>query len=280
MLLQTGETKNEAPTPEDVARAFDGPRDDDWSITLTRDNGDDYMDAMIDQGELWLECEIDDEFLQAISHVDDATAKAMFASFYEGGDGWRDMALWKDPAPEPGEPKKKPEIPIPVIAGGIAGLLFLITVFFLRGGWIVVLFALAFPGLIATAALNAMQKVKRAKSWTKSTGRILTSGLAAETINGKEVQVPRVEYEFPVGMSLHKVRGRTVSLAETVGPHGAAAILKRYTAGASVPVYYDPDDPHKSVLERDLPEKFQLVWVAVAVMVAVIFAGAWWFLLR
>jgi hypothetical protein len=65
-----------------------------------------------------------------------------------------------------------------------------------------------------------------------------------------------------------------------VGPHGADEVLKRYRPGVSVPVYYDPDDPHKSVLERDLPEKFQLVWVAVAVMVAVILAGAWWFLLR
>jgi hypothetical protein len=280
MLLQTGETKNEAPTPEDIDRAFDAPRDDDWSVTLTRDNGNDYMDAMIDQGELWLECEIDGEFLQAISHVDEAAAKAMFASFYEGGDGWRDMALWKDPAPEAGKAKKKPDIPVPVIAGGIAMVLFMATIIFLRGPWIVVLFALAFPGLIAAAAASAMQKVKRAKSWTKGSARIVSSGLVPQTINGKEVQVPRVEYEFPVGMSLHHVRGNTISLAETVGPHGAAETLKRYAVGASVPVYYDPDDPHKSVLERDLPQHFNLIWVAVAVLVALIFAGAWWFILK
>jgi hypothetical protein len=54
------------------------------------------MDAMIDEGDLWVECETDDEFVQAISHVDEAAAKAIFQSFYEGGDGWRDLALWKE----------------------------------------------------------------------------------------------------------------------------------------------------------------------------------------
>jgi len=275
MLLETGETKNEAPTPEDVARALEGPRDDDWFVTLTRDN-EDSMDAMIDSGDLWIECSTDDEFVQAISHIDEAAAKAIFQSFYEGGDGWRDLALWKEPGGKP----KKPEIPVPAIAGGIAVALFLFTVFVLGGGWIVVLFALAFPGIIAAAAATKLREVKQAARWTKSTGRIVSSGLATETVNGKEVQVPRVEYEFPVGMSLHKVRGRRVSLAETVGPHGADEVLKRYRPGVSVPVYYDPDDPHKSVLERDLPQHFNMVWVAVGVMVAVIFAGAWWFLLR
>ena len=180
MLLETGGTRNEAPTPEDVARALEGPRDDDWFVTLTRDN-EDYMDAMIDQGDLWIESTTDDEFVQAISHVDEAAAKALFQSFYEGGDGWRDLALWKEPAGKP----KKTEIPIPAIAGGIALAMFLITVFFLRGGWIVVLFALAFPGIIAAAAATKLREVKRAASWTKSTGRIVSSGLATETINGK-----------------------------------------------------------------------------------------------
>lgn len=274
MLLETAGNKNEAPTPEDVARALEGPRDDDWFVTLTRDN-EDYMDAMIDHGDLWIECVTDDEFVQAISHIDEAAAKAIFQAFYEGGDGWRDLALWKEPAAKP----KKKELPVPAIAGGVFTLLFLFVVFVLRGGWIVVLFALAFPGVIAAAAATKQREAKQAAAWTKASGHILSSGLATETINGKEVQVPRVEYEFAVGMSLHKVRGKRISIGES-GPHGADEVLKRYRPGTSVPVYYDPDDPHKSVLERDLPEKFHLVWVAVGVMVAVILVGTWWFMLR
>jgi hypothetical protein len=44
-----------------------------------------------------------------------------------------------------------------VIAGGIAVALFLFTVFVLRGGWIVVLFALAFPGNHRDAAATKLR---------------------------------------------------------------------------------------------------------------------------
>ena len=53
--------------------------------------------------------------------------------------------------------------------------------------------------------------------------------------------------------------------------------LKRYRAGTSVPVYYNPLDPRESVLERDLPPHFAWIWVLVAVLFAGSLAFAYWF---
>ena len=63
--------------------------------------------------------------------------------------------------------------------------------------------------------------------------------------------MPAVKYEFKAG-------GRTVDGTRIgIGDEGGLdieATLKRYPAGAEVTVYYDPRDPTKCVLERDLTQ--------------------------
>jgi hypothetical protein len=272
-LTTSGGMKVENPTADDIDRALAEPRDDDWYLNLARGD-DDYMEAMLDRGDLWLECEHDGEFLQAVSRLDDALAKSMLVSFADGASGWRDQALWRAPPKVP----KRQEIPIPVIAGGIAAVLLGAVIVAGSGPWMVVAFALAFPGVIATAALTKMREVKRAASWTKASGRIVRSEMGTETRQGKEVKVPVVEYEFSIGF--HPCRGTRISLAEIVGSHDAKALLARYRAGTAVPVYYDPADISKSVIERELPPYFQAIWIAVVVMLIAIAAGAYWFLIR
>lgn len=88
------------PTPEEIAAALAGPRGDDWSVTLWRGE-DDYIEAMLDQGDLWVETEVGGRFLQARSHVDEAAVRSMFLAFRDGGESWRDLAEWKEPTPAP-----------------------------------------------------------------------------------------------------------------------------------------------------------------------------------
>ena len=87
ILLKVGDKEIQEPGAQDIAAALAGPRDDDWYLTLHRGE-DDYMDVMIDAGELWVECEENGRFLQARSYVDEAAVKDMLLAFREGGAGW------------------------------------------------------------------------------------------------------------------------------------------------------------------------------------------------
>lgn len=278
--LEHGGNTIENPTDADIDRAIAGLRDDDWYLALHR-GGDDCMEAMIDAGDLWVEVTEGDRFAQARSRLDEGVVRSMLLSFRDGNEGWRDMALWKEPPPRKKDTLKGP-------AGMIAGLAIVLVSIGLvgavagKGGWIAVAFALAFPGIIAVAAVTKLAEVKAASSWTKAGGRITRSELATETRyvqkTPREVQVPRIEYEYTVGF--HKFVGRRVSLAEIIAGAQAKEALARYPVGTGVTVYYDPANPSDAVIERDLPPFVHSVWGLVAAMTAIILAAAWWFLIR
>ena len=263
------------PADADFDRLLSEPRDDDWFVALNR--GDDSMEVMIDAGELWVEVMEGDRFVQARSHIDEAVVRSMLVSFRDGDHAWRDLALWKEP-----EPAKKDTLKGP--AGLILGLvLTLVAIGILgiatgKGGWIVVAFALAFPGIIAVAALVKIGEARRAASWSKASGRITRSELATETRQGKEIQVPRIEYEYRVGF--HKLVGKRVSLAVVVAGVQAKEALARYPVGTGVAVYYNPANPSEAVIERGIPAFVHSVWGIVAVLTAGILFGAWWYLIR
>lgn len=276
VVLEAAGVETPDPAPGDIERALGGPRDDDWVVSLRR--GDDYMEAMIDGGGLWVECQDGERFLQARSRVDEETLRAMFLAFRDGSPGWRDLADWKEPPPaRRGSPPgivlgAALSIAFVVVAGVIAAI---VTG---KGGWIVLMFALLLPALIALAAAVKEAEARRAARWTKAQGRVVRSELVTEKRHGKEVRVPRVEYEFSVGF--HKYAGRRLSLAEVIAEPEAMAALARYPVGARVPVYYDPADPGQSVIERELPPFFKAIWGAVAALTALILAAGWHYLSR
>ena len=278
VVLRIGDRHVPDPTAEDIAKALAGPRDDDWIVTLDRGD-DDFMEVMLDQGDLWVEVEEGGRFLQARSHVDERTVSSMFLAFRDGGQEWRDLAEWKEPA---GVARSdKPPAIILGAAAGIGIVVFLgvgLAIFTGKGGWVVLMFALLFPAIIAMAAAVKMAEAQRAAKWTRANGRIVRSELVTEERQEKLVKVPLVEYEFTVGF--HRYRGKRVSLAEVIAGPDAVGTVARYPVGASVPVYYDPADPNKSVVDRDLPSFFRGVWVFVGVLTAAILAGGWYYLLR
>lgn len=267
----------ESPTDEDIARALEGPRGVNWSLSLYRGEDGDCMEAMIDAGELWVEATEGDVLLQARSELDPALVKSMLLSFRDGDHAWRDMALWKEPPPRKKETFKGPG---GLIVGLFAlfGILVLTAVVTSKGVLLAVGFALLFPGIIAIAAAFKVQEVKRAATWTKASGRITRSELATETRQGKQVQVPRIEYEYRVGF--HALIGRRINFAELIAGAQAKEALARYPVGTGVTVYYDPADPSEAVIERDLPAFMNAVWIVVGVLTAAILLVAGWYASR
>ena len=261
------------PSDADIDRVLALTRDNDWYVTLSRGE-EESMEVMLDAGDLWVEAEVEEKFLQARSYVDDATVRAMLIDFRDGGHQWRDLAAWAEPK---GKAKHPPKAALAF--GGAALVVFLalgITgIATDEGGWIGVAFALVLPVVIVIAVLVKLAEVKRAAAWTRTTARIVRSEMAKETRFDKQVEVPKVEFEYTV--KFHRFRGNRVSLGEYIsGPQ----VLQRYGVGSSVPAYVNPDDPTEAVLERDLPKFFGAIWVFVAALFAIIAAAAWWFLLR
>lgn len=276
-----GDTKVEDAKPQDIAHALAQPRDEDWYLIVSRgESEDDYIEVSTPDGKaLELVCEVGEEYLEAQSHLDPQAVEAILADFAAGGDAWRQMARWAKPPPAAARPPLPGTPPKPFIVAGIVwAVLFVGAMLFGRGALVAAVFGLAFPGIIAMAVLVKQREVKRAESWSKASARIIRSELVERTINGKEVKVPAVEYEFAIGMDFNKIRGNRISFAEVEGPHGAEERLAKYRVGSSATVYYNPADPRESVLERDFPAALaNATWAFVAVLTALILgAGYWW----
>jgi hypothetical protein len=276
MLEVDGQESKDEPTAEDIAAAIDGPRGEDFYITLHRGD-DDYMDVTEIRGDLCVEAEEGGTFLEARSHVDAAAAKAMMAAFAANRAEWRDLAAWA-------EPDRTPQsVPMAVRALVIASIVVAVgcvgTMIFTRnGGWFLLMLGLAFPIALAFVVLVKQEEVKRAAAWSKASGRVVRSEIGQEIRHGKTVVTPLVEYEFTVGF--HKYRGRRVSLGEMMSAGDAEQAIARYKPGTGVTVFHDPKDPRKSVLERDPPPYFNAVWGVVAVSAVAAIGLGYLFLVR
>lgn len=264
---------------EDIVHAVERkPRDEDFFLIVSSGD-DDFMEAIFeDEGTFAVECEEKGYYANSVSVVDEALLKSLFLSFFRGDGQWRTLCKWESPAPGAAATTKSwyetsKVLWIPAIIGPLVILLLWTR----RGEWLMVFFALAFPGLIAFATLRKLAEVKRASTWTKGSARILRSELLTVKRNDRDAQVPSVEYEFSVGF--HPFRGTRISIGEIMpGTPEVQAALKRYPVGGSATVYYDPANPKESVLERDLPQKFGMIWIFIAVIAVICVGGVVWFI--
>jgi hypothetical protein len=259
---------------DDIARAIDAkPLEEDWYASLTLAN-EDVMEAYLDKvGEPFtLDVEAGKQYLAAGSPVDVALLKEILASFLAGDDRWREMAQWHVPPP----PK-----PVSAIERRLGPWLIAIPIavtaliIFGQARWAIAAGLVALPIAFAGVILSKLREVKAAASWTRGTARIVRSEQVMEKRNDREVPAARIEFEYTV--TFDKYRGNRVSIGEIVpGSPEVAAALRRYPLGGTAPVYYDPKQPNSAVLERDLPQKFGLIWIMVAVVAVACIAGAWY----
>jgi Protein of unknown function (DUF3592) len=130
------------------------------------------------------------------------------------------------------------------------------------------------PGLIVVVAATVkLVEFRRASRYLAATGKVVKSKPETRRRDGRDGQfvvenVPGVAYAFEVCGK--KYRGERISVGEVAGNCTIETTLARYPVGKDVTVFYDPNDPSRSVLERDLPPGF---WKGMFIA-GVVFVGA------
>lgn len=145
---------------------------------------------------------------------------------------------------------------------------------------LLVIFGALMIGVLIVATLVKYLEVSKAQRWEQAPGRVLTSQARArkvrtvESRTGAEGGADRdvrnfaeVTYEYRVAGKTY--RGKRISIGEDLGDMAVEQRLARYPVGASVTVYYDPQQPDQAVLERNAPA---VVWRTLAILIAVCIA--------
>ena len=112
-------------------------------------------------------------------------------------------------------------------------------IFFLAG------LAILFTGI------RTYQRSKQAANWTTVTGMVTTSKVINPMGNERK-QYARIEYEYSVlGTSYvsNKINFAQLSGFNDTALGTAEEKVKKFPAGRSVTVYYDPQEPQRAVLE-------------------------------
>lgn len=102
--------------------------------------------------------------------------------------------------------------------------------------------------VVATAGMVGLQPAMRSLGWPSTQGEILSARVTRQ--DGRPHA--EVRYRYRAGETTFTGRrisyhgGRTLPGFPTEPPE---AVIKRYSPGAVVPVYYDPRSPDRAVLE-------------------------------
>lgn len=114
---------------------------------------------------------------------------------------------------------------------------------------IVVLAVLILGGVFGYILWRNKTAAAAAGSWPSVEGRITASTVTTRTEDGQTQHWPHVAYAYTVGGKDHAGTRVRFGLARE-GLAQAKALCARYPVGSRVPVFYDPADPSRSVLER------------------------------
>ncbi len=140
-----------------------------------------------------------------------------------------------------------------------------------------VVFGLALAGfgaIFLITVMRARQASQAAQAWITSAGRVISAKMNRSTVfshDGPRVSYePVIEYEYSV-MGV-QYQGRRIAFgADTLNHRQAQQVLDHYRPDAQVTVYYDPNRPAESVLERSA--KGAGVFTAVGLIFTIIGTG-------
>lgn len=117
-----------------------------------------------------------------------------------------------------------------------------------------------FVGVLLLATGVKLREVWRCRKWLTTSGRIVSSKVESRRRTGVGETAgtmgnyPSVTFDYTV-RGRHYT-GRRIGIGEQMADAGVEGVLDRYPQGAEVDVYYNPDNPEESVLERELPPDF------------------------
>jgi hypothetical protein len=126
--------------------------------------------------------------------------------------------------------------------------------------------------------LATLRKVSQVSVWPSTQGVVMGSSVEPRRRAEDEgpVDYPVVKYSYQVGGQAFQ-GSRIAPGPELSGP-GARQVAARYATGASVTVFYNPQNPADAVLEKSAPAKNWL-WFILVVFDCVICGAAplvWW----
>ena len=78
---------------------------------------------------------------------------------------------------------------------------------------------------------------------------------------GGYVNYPVVRYSYQVGGQT--LQGSRIAPGMEVGGSGAGKVISRYPLGAQVMVFYNPQNPSDTVLEKKAPAQFWLWFILI-----------------
>ncbi len=112
------------------------------------------------------------------------------------------------------------------------------------------LFSALAVGLILFG-LFTLRETSRSRGWAETTGRVISSGVNEYAGKGSRSYRPIVVYAYSAGAVRYmSTRISSAHSQGTADRNAAARVAARYPVGASVPVFYDPQDPEQAVLQR------------------------------
>ncbi|MCP3465939.1 DUF3592 domain-containing protein [Bradyrhizobium sp. CCGUVB23] len=147
-------------------------------------------------------------------------------------------------------------------------------------------FVVAVIAMLTAGTLMKFREVREVARWPKTSGLIVKSGSESRSIvthiepGGHSDSSQRrsrattevrnfaaVAFDYSVGGSHYT--GTRISIRADPGNVGVAETQARYPVGKKIDVYYDPENPRRSVLERDFPDgAFQFMVLPIVFLVA------------
>lgn len=117
-----------------------------------------------------------------------------------------------------------------------------------------------FDAIFLGFILYTRRKVAQAANWPSTLGTVTNSRIQMRSNSeGGSTSYPLVEYAYQVMGQPHQ--GSKVMPGPDIGGSGAHKVVARYPAGAQVMVYFNPDKPSESLLERSMPGFIKWFWI-------------------
>jgi ribosomal protein L21E len=150
--------------------------------------------------------------------------------------------------------------------------------------WFVYAMVLSPFALILLAVAYKYLQVRAARNWPSTPGKVVVSASEVRTVevlddqrsdhkSSEQRNFANIVYQYSVrGQSL---TSNHVAIGEDRGNVDVAGTLARYPVGKAVAVYYNPNHPQQSVLERDLPKGTGgCLAISSVIVLLIVFGGA------
>jgi hypothetical protein len=140
-----------------------------------------------------------------------------------------------------------------------------------------IVFALLILNVVFLGIIFFMRrKMATVSEWPSAMGTVGSSGIDRRSSGDGYTDYPSVQYSYQVNGQPYQ--GTKIAPGMEVGGTGAGKVVARYTAGAQVMVFYNPQNPSDAVLERKAPAQW-IMWLLLLIFdcaLCAVIPLAWW----